>query len=430
MIFLFTNWYADKDAHRNDENRTCLEINLANPLIDRIHLMCDGTEPAAPDHKKIVRVPVGRRPTYDDYFRAMSAYPDDVRIIANTDIFFNDTLSLVVSMPADDCYALTRYDVKPEGLVFNNNPESQDVWIFKGPLKPVSGDFPTGKWACDGRIAHEIHKAGYSISNPCKSIIISHLHRDWRDLGPTLTADDVVPPPYRALWPTSLGDSDVRLGIGIPHNFPHVPMAFFDSFMMMDKPPFVYLRSSAGNMDDMRNGIVREAMRSGCTHLIMMDTDQLYDKETIPRLLAHRKMIAGCLVYRRYPPFDPLIFRGTRKQYLNVTEWNRDELITVDATGTGCLLFDMKVFEALPAPWFKTVRDDTGKVEEGEDFYFCAEARAAGFDIYVDTSLVCGHLSQMIVNEGTYKLYNRVKEAELRELHRLEHDAVVTKAAM
>ena len=29
--------------------------------------------------------------------------------------------------------------------------------------------------------------------------------------------------------------------------------------------------------------------------------------------------------------------------------------------------------------------------EESEDFFFCSKARAAGFKIYVDTSVICSH---------------------------------------
>jgi hypothetical protein len=119
------------------------------------------------------------------------------------------------------------------------------------------------------------------------------------------------------------------------------------------------------------------------------------------------------------------MFKGTRSKYLNISTWGDGELVKVDATGTGCLLFDMKVFKILPEPWFKHILPGDGIEEEGEDFYFCRNARAAGLEIYVDTSIPCGHLSQMIVNEGTYKLYSRMKEAELKAMHKVEHGAVV-----
>lgn len=223
--------------------------------------------------------------------------------------------------------------------------------------------------------------------------------------------------------------SNIKLGIGIPHNTYYAPFAFFDSFINMEKIPFVYLRSSAGNnIAGMRNRIIDAALKAGCSHLVMMDTDQIYPRETIPRLMEHKLPIVGCLVYRRYPPFDPLMFTGEPHKYVNITEWTPGELVRVEATGTGCLLFDMTVFQNLPAPWFKeVVNEETGEVETGEDFYFCDQARKHGYDIHVDTGLVCGHLSQMIVNDGTWKLYNHVKQAELKKMHEIKHRVVVSK---
>ena len=217
----------------------------------------------------------------------------------------------------------------------------------------------------------------------------------------------------------------VKLGIGIPLSFPMIPAAFFDSFTMMAKGiNWTYIRSSAGQIDDLRNEIVREAQKASCTHVIMMDTDQTYDPMTIPRLLAHQKPVVGCLVYRRYPPFDPLMLKGEPKSYKTIDEWEQDELVEVDATGTGCLMFDMKVFDSMPYPWFKTVREN-GKVIVGEDIGFCHELRKAGHKIYVDTSIPCGHLSQLCVSEGTWKLYRKLKQAEI-DANKAKHGVLET----
>jgi len=51
--------------------------------------------------------------------------------------------------------------------------------------------------------------------------------------------------------------------------------------------------------------------------------------------------------------------------------------------------------------------------------------RRAGYQIYVDTGCVAGHLTQMIVNDGTWKLYNKVKEVEAA--HAIEHGVVKNK---
>jgi len=144
--------------------------------------------------------------------------------------------------------------------------------------------------------------------------------------------------------------SNLKLGIGIPNNFPMVPSAFFDSFICMEKPDYVFLRSSFGPIEEMRNNIVRDALLQGCTHLILMDTDQVYPVDTITRLLSHRLPVVGCLLFRRYPPFDPLMLTGEVTKYSTVTEWKDGELVEVDATGTGCVLYDMEVFTRIPDP--------------------------------------------------------------------------------
>lgn len=207
--------------------------------------------------------------------------------------------------------------------------------------------------------------------------------------------------------------SNFKLGIAVPVNFPMVPDAFFDSFIAMEKPDFTFLKSSRAGIENMRNELVTDALITRCTHIIMMDSDQVYHPKTITRLLSHRLPIVGCLVYRRHPPFDPLMLRGTTSHYKTVTEWEPDSLVEVDATGTGCILFEMDVFRSISYPWFRFRVGPYG-APIGEDFGFCHDLREKGFKIYVDTSIPAGHLSQLVINDGTWKLYNHMKEAELK----------------
>jgi hypothetical protein len=206
--------------------------------------------------------------------------------------------------------------------------------------------------------------------------------------------------------------SNFSLGIGMPLSFHMIPSAFFDSFISMEKPPFLYFRSSAGPVDDMRNNIVGEALKAKCTHLIMLDTDQCYHPKTITRLLSHRLPVVGALVYRRYPPFDPLMMKGDISKYQPIKEWEPNSLVEVDATGTGCLLFDMEVFRKMPAPWFRFRRDPKTWNAVGEDIGFCSELRGAGYKIFVDTSVTAGHLSQIQVTEPWWRLYEKLSEKE------------------
>ena len=99
--------------------------------------------------------------------------------------------------------------------------------------------------------------------------------------------------------------------------------------------------------------------------------------------------------------------------YETITEWEPNSLVEVDATGTGCIMFETDIFRVMPFPWFRFRTGPYGSTI-GEDFGFCHDLREKGYKIYVDTSVPSGHLSQMEINEATWKLYGRMKEAEVK----------------
>jgi len=213
--------------------------------------------------------------------------------------------------------------------------------------------------------------------------------------------------------------TNFKLGIGIPITWSHVPVPFFLSFILMERPDFelIYPREDRCPLDEVRNNIVREAQGKNCTHLIMMDTDQVYHPKTITRLLSRNLPVVGCKVHRRYPPFDPLMLSGRVNHYRTIEEWQAGEVKDVDATGTGCLLFQMNVFQKIPGPWFRFRKNRNPRTGGtiGEDIHFCSRLRRAGYKIFVDTSVPAGHLSTMIITEDTWKLYRAIKKAKERK---------------
>ena len=202
----------------------------------------------------------------------------------------------------------------------------------------------------------------------------------------------------------------VRLGIGIPLTDDRIHSQFFDSWVQMEKPEFVYMRPDhRGPIDEVRNLLVTDAMDNGCTHLIMLDTDQFYPKHTIPRLLSYDLDAVGALVYRRYPPFDPVMYRmrqdGEGYEHVHADEMFSGGLVEVDATGCGCVMFKMDVFLKVPPPWFVFKPLDGDQKNLGEDVGFCAKLRSAGYKIFVDTSLEVEHLATMSINRAAFELY-------------------------
>ena len=186
MIRLFYNYYEDKNTVRKREIDFCLQQNLGNPLLNTVIFE------------------TANKPTYDIFFQKINEVtgPDDINIICNSDIFFDNSIALVSTMPDKAVYALCRWDWHgPNHIVFADRPDSQDTWIIKGRVDNVFGNFCLGVLGCDNRIAYEFEKAKYKVSNPSKSIKTYHVHNSGIR---NYTRKDVVPKPYLTIPPSEL----------------------------------------------------------------------------------------------------------------------------------------------------------------------------------------------------------------------------------
>jgi len=208
-----------------------------------------------------------------------------------------------------------------------------------------------------------------------------------------------------------------KIAIGFPLVDQAVPVQFFTSFACMNKPSEYTLLVPqfphgpwTGSIADARNSLVEQAMQEGASHLLMMDTDQIYPTDTLEKLLAHNVDVCGVRVHSRWPPFAPVFYRGSlgAYQYVEDEEMYSGNLVEIDATGTGCLLINMAIFDKLDPPWFQFSMIRGRPV--GEDIYFCHIVREAGFRIYVDTSIEVGHLTTMTINRSLHTLCKQISK--------------------
>lgn len=180
---LYTTFYQDPNPVRQKELELCVVMNVRNPEIDKIIVFLEGKEKDFPvlDHCKITVIE-SERMTYRNFFDFINKQPGaekDLHIVSNTDIFFDETIGKLNTYKMDDkCLALSRYHYNLDGrIVLHNEQYSQDTWIFYGKIKKIDYcDFYMGIRGCDNRIAYEIKKAGYKISNPAHSIRTIHYH--------------------------------------------------------------------------------------------------------------------------------------------------------------------------------------------------------------------------------------------------------------
>ena len=189
-INLFVNYYQCGNKERQKEIDFCLDYNKKSNLFSEI-IIFDG------------------RPTYNDFFKETKNYPNDINILTNSDIYFNDTILKVKEMTDSQCYCITRWEEDEEKgavrfkekHVYNNEAKekySQDVWVFKGKTRSINGRFNLGVPGCDNRIAYEITMSGYKVSNPCPDIQCIHKHKNPER---NYTLPHKVPPPYKFIDP-------------------------------------------------------------------------------------------------------------------------------------------------------------------------------------------------------------------------------------
>lgn len=204
----------------------------------------------------------------------------------------------------------------------------------------------------------------------------------------------------------------IKLGIGLPLVEYQVPVLFFKSFLLLDCPEFELLTprftTHPGDMARARNDLAAAALEAGCTHLLMMDTDQVYhDQDMITRLLGHDLPVVGAKVHRRWPPFEPILNRGGH--HVPDAEIEAGGLVPCDTTGAGCLLINTDIFREMPAPWFETIYQANGQVDTGEDISFCKKLGAMGVKLFVDCDVNIGHLTTMQVEGNFYNLWKKLK---------------------
>lgn len=209
MIRLYISFYPERNPLRMQEILKCLEHNLETPEIDAVCILLEGTESPFPDHPKVKTRHIGHRPQYKDFFdwaNELVQSNTDTTIVANSDIWFDASIAALARvLKPDQCAALARWDIQPDGSSrLYDRRDSQDVWVFRGRLRPVTADFYVGIPRCDNRILYELRSAGYDVINPAFSVRTYHLHSGERAEYPEIIDGLHVPGPYELLWPHNL----------------------------------------------------------------------------------------------------------------------------------------------------------------------------------------------------------------------------------
>lgn len=142
-----------------------------------------------------------------------------------------------------------------------------------------------------------------------------------------------------------------------------------------------------------RNIGVRHALESGAEHLLFVDSDMVFPRDSLLRLLRRRRDIVGATYVKRVPPHDPL---GAPVDPVSADETG--ELLEMTRLPTGLLLIRTEVLRRLKPPFFRFGVDEERGVIVGEDYLFCDTVRRAGCHVWCDCPLSreIGHIGQKV----------------------------------
>ena len=174
---------------------------------------------------------------------------------------------------------------------------------------------------------------------------------------------------------------------------------------------FITLEGS-GVISRLRNQVVATFLeKTKDDWLLMIDTDERIDVPAFKKLIeaadAKKRPIVSGVVFGGWQTGEiylepvPCIFKqGESGGLYALHDYPADEIVEIDAAGTGCLLIHRSVLEKF--------RDEADQVHQGdkwcwfqdmplhkewvgEDLLFCLRARAFGFPIYAVTGCILLH---------------------------------------
>lgn len=181
-----------------------------------------------------------------------------------------------------------------------------------------------------------------------------------------------------------------------------------------------------------RNILAKGFLETSCEWAFWMDADMVLPPEVIPHLMQvaaekNAKFVTG-IYYQRVGRHNPVLWKKNPKgldgkeifdygkkdeleSYLHhfiIPQKGAVKPFRADVCGFGCVLTHREMFEKIPHPWFRMVTEKCS-----EDFWFCVEAKKAGYELWATPKLRIGHIGNP---EIVYQEHFNYEGTELKQV--------------
>lgn len=217
------------------------------------------------------------------------------------------------------------------------------------------------------------------------------------------------PPKYHAPKTVSVNPNTVvangkpfKLLIGIPcADMMHTD--FVRCLLALNRPgdsTILFIKGTI--LPQSRDTIASTAITNGFTHVLFLDSDMNFPKDTLAKLVAHDADIVTGLAVSRREPHQPCVyneinytdadFAAGKPHVVPCDDWaEKGDYFEVAGCGMACCLIKVDVLKKMQETYgdfFKYIKT------YGEDLSFCIRATSLGYKIMVDNSFVLGHIGQ------------------------------------
>jgi hypothetical protein len=170
---------------------------------------------------------------------------------------------------------------------------------------------------------------------------------------------------------------------------------------------------SGSMLPETRHRCVAEALKWDATHILWLDDDMIFPRDTIQVLLRHNLPVVGANYCRRSHPHLPTAHKGGDNGIVYTTDESAG-VEEVKHLGMGCVLTDARIYECVDLPFFQFEPKEDGVGVIGEDVFFFKKLKDAGIPTYVDHDLSkhVGHVMDFPLPYYASKSAEQAREAE------------------